>query len=331
MATDQIEGKIETEATCFRANVPLLRASSGVSRKVLCDLSEGAIKLSQLNKVLAPNSKVREIPSTWVPAACRILKVPASAILGPRPGDSDLFRWEVCEYPEYGEGFWNLAKGFQHDVDHLIGWGSVLPCSLVPPDFMKAHHKRLAEVYYTSEKKRERFRSVYDQHGLTRHETFRALRGFGPGASAPRKRPWQFVHIMFRADLEAILQGKGDYRYVRKELRRQCARELLSLMKAPSANVELAVVGPAKQSEADALRVELGVGTDSVVVIARGEDEAPGLLFMREIGGDLFWSIKPARVREYRDTLRKLWGLARDTPQVAEGLLRTYARTGARG
>jgi hypothetical protein len=183
-----------------------------------------------------------------------------------------------------------------HHILHLIGehednagevlvWAEYLICSLETPQFMHKHHEAIfseLDALGAHDDKR-RLVQVYDSIGNARRKRLLDAR--------PKRR--KLIQFIFASDLQRVVQGKGEYADIPKELRRECLENVRKLTSDLSLGIDLVVI-----NDQDAPQLITAIRDyDSVGVF----DES--LVVWRYHSGRVAWSESEEHTRLWRRAL----------------------------
>ena len=191
-----------------------------------CPICDGHISESLFEKAMTGNYAVRETPSQiaiqHAIEGCYGIRTNIQQFLINRELVPDPRYWPE-QADEFDRAFANAMTGARE----LIGWAKFLPCSLETPHFIQAHHAALFRDYSSSVQ--TVCVDLYNRIGLRHCERF------------TQHRAWHFWHLMLLKDIEAIADGKKEYKHVTAALRRECLTELLIKVSTPAWKVRLVV------------------------------------------------------------------------------------------
>ncbi len=121
----------------------------------------------------------------------------------------------------------------------LRGWAEFLPCSFVPDEFMRLHHRALLGVFRPDDEGDvTALIQAFDEIGTINRQRFTRDR---------KSRPERFVQIMFDSDFEKIQNGTDVYRGIPVQVRRDCLKHLQELLDDQRMGVELKIVKARKR------------------------------------------------------------------------------------
>jgi hypothetical protein len=179
-------------------------------------------------------SAARVITHQELRALAAVLQVSPEWLTG-RKESPDPVLWDPLADPHRAKHILHLMNEHEDQANEILVWAEYLICSLETPEFMHKHHEALfreLDMLGAHDEKR-RLVQIYDSIGSARRR-----RLLDPG----RKRA-KLVQFILASDLKRIVEGKGEYAGICKQLRTACVENLNRVISDSSLRVELIVIG----------------------------------------------------------------------------------------
>lgn len=204
----------------------------------------------------------------------------------------DPILWDALAHSRRAEEILHLMNYHEEQSQETLVWAEGLMCSFMTPDFLRAYHEALfteLEVIGQRERK-QKLVEVYDRISEARRN--RRVNGEGPRG--------QFTQLILRSDLERIIRGTGQYRWISRPVRRRCLENVRGLLDKAWGRIALVVVEDERVGElVGTLR---GFNSIGACVAPRGEMFA----LLRTRMGDVLWSENRDYVGRYVHLLETL-------------------------
>jgi hypothetical protein len=222
------------------------------------------------------------------------MKTPPEWFVPAEMTDNVVFHCDPCAHPEYASGFLAWLRDFGKHAERMIGWAEFLPCSLEPEEFMRRHNEALFIRDGASPEEARSLAEAYNRIGNARRRT--VLKRNEQGELERAEGSWEFLHLIYRRDLERIAQGVDEYAHIDLDLRLACLRHLIALLEKSELRISLIVAEAGDVPDALLRRLKT---SDSLAVF---DDR---FVFWRDHAGSIFWSRDAAVIKQRSDWLEE--------------------------
>jgi transcriptional regulator with XRE-family HTH domain len=225
-------------------------------------------KIEAASQAQPGSGSAKALQPAEVHALAKALDLPAELFAGSDDGLGVI--WDPLGNRERVRDVLSMFREYGRRSKRVTGWARFLPCSLETPEFLRAHNASIFKGIPDPEY-RQTVIETFNEIGMERRRLL---------SDSGARRDWDFYHLMFRADLERIALGRGEYRGFSAYLREGCLENLRNLIADPGLQISMVV---AEVSDLRGMERFL-TGLDSTVVFDQH------LAWWRDYRGYLYWS-----------------------------------------